>query len=166
MTRFGGNEFIDVSVPLVFGDRIFLLEPGDPALLSVLLEVDGDPAFEVFKNEPVENPLSDVSKTAAGVVTVSDRKTGRFLYKVRPGSETSIAFGRLDGGEVSAWISDRQLRVGGTTLQNNVFDGVMAGVIVRADGSVGIGAALPPGVAKLLRVTKEAPPEGGGGASS
>jgi hypothetical protein len=150
MARFGGNEFTSFSVPLVFGDRYFVLEPGEPPLLSVFVERDETPAFEVLRNQPVDNPHADVLKSPAGIVTVSDRETGRFLYKIRPGSETSVAFGKLQGGEVTARISDKALSVGGITLENNTFDGVMAGVVVRDDGGVGIGCALPAAVVALL----------------
>jgi hypothetical protein len=150
MARFGGNEFTRFSVPLVFRGRYFVLEPGQPPLLTVFVEHDGTPEFEVLRNQPVDNSHSDVSRSPAGIVTVSDRETGRFLYKIRPGSETSVAFGTLRGGEVSARISDRALSVGSITLENNTFDGVMAGVVVDGDGGVGIGCALPPAVAALL----------------
>ena len=151
MVRFGGNEFTHFSVPLVFCGRYFVLEPGEPPQLTVFVEQNGAPVFEVLRNEPVDNPRSDVSRTPAGIVTVSDRETGRFLYKIRPASDTSVAFGTLDGGEVQAKISDRALSVGGITLENNMFDGVMAGVVVRDDGGVGIGCALPAAVAALLK---------------
>jgi len=150
MTQFGGNEFTRFSVPLVFCGRYFVLEPGDPPQLTVFVDHDGTPVFEVLNNEPVENPQSDVSRSPAGIVTVSDRESGRFLYKVRPGSETSLVFGKLDGGEMLARISDRSLQIGGITLKNNTFDGVMAGAVVEHDGSVGIGCALPSQVAAFL----------------
>lgn len=150
MTRFGGNEFTSFSVPLVFSGRYFVLEPGDPALLSVFMEVEGEPVFEVLKNEPMDNPFSEASKSPAGIVTVSDQETGRFLYKVRPGSETSVAFGTLSGDELSVRISDRALLVGTNRLENNTFDGVMAGVVVREDGGMSIGAPLPQAVVRLL----------------
>jgi len=150
MTRFGGNEFTSFSVPLVFCGRYFVLEPGNPAYLSVFLEVDGVPVFEVLKNEPVQNSHSGVSKSAAGIVTVSDRTTGRFLYKVRPGYRTSIAFGTLHGGEVSAHITDTKLRVAGVTLKDGLFDGVRTGVTLREDGGLSICSTLPPIVATLL----------------
>jgi hypothetical protein len=150
MTRFGGNEFTSFSVPLVFAGRCFILEPGNPPLLTVLTEVNGRPVFEVLKNQPVKNPVSDVTATAAGIVTVADKKTSRFLYKIRPGSETSVAFGKLDGGEISAKITDKKLQIGGITLENNVFNGVMAGVVVDKNGGIGIGAPLPTPIVKLL----------------
>ena len=145
MVRFGGSEFIDCSVPLAFAGRYFILEPGTPdPLLSVVVEYRGKPVFEVLKNEPVENPLSKVSKTRPGVVTVVDRKSGRFLYKVRPGSETSVVFGTIKGEEISATVTDRQIRVGGITVENCVFNGVGAGIVVDESGGVGIGAPIPP----------------------
>lgn len=149
MVRFGGSEFINCSVPLAFAGRYFILELGTPdPMVSVLLEYHGQPVFEVLKNEPVENPLSTVSKTPPGIVTVVDRKTGRFLYKVRPGSETSVVFGTIRGKEISAVVTDRRIRVGGITVENCVFNGVGAGIVVDESGGVGIGAPIP---ASLLR---------------
>lgn len=151
MARFGGNEFTGFSVPLVFAKRYFILEPNDPPILSIFVEIEGKPIFEILKNEPVANPLSEVSVTPPGIITVSDKKTNRFLYKIRPGSETSVAFGKLDGGKISAKITDTKIQVGGITLENNIFDGVMAGVVVEENGGIGIGAPLPPLVVKLLK---------------
>lgn len=51
--------FTSFSVPLVFCGRYFVLEPTDPPSLSVFVEVDGQPIFEVLKNKPdhgQENP--------------------------------------------------------------------------------------------------------------
>ena len=143
MARFGGNEFVGFSVPLIFEGRHFILEPGDPPKITVVLEIDGEPVFEVLKNEPATNPITDVSKTPPGIITIGEKGTGKFLYKVRPGSESSVAFGKLDGGEISVKISDRTIQAGGITLENNTFVGNMAGVVIRADGSVGIGAPIP-----------------------
>jgi len=143
LARFGGNEFTGFSVPLVFEGRYFVLEPGSPSLVTVLVERTGQPVFEVLKNQPVENAVTTAATNPTGVVTVTDKASGKFLYKIRPGSETSVAFGKLDGGETSARISDRSIQVGGITLENNVFAGQMAGVVVQANGSVGIGAAIP-----------------------
>jgi hypothetical protein len=144
MVRFGGSEFVNCSVPLAFEGRYFILEPADPPLVSVVCEHNGKPIFEVMRNEPVDNPKSAVSKTTAGIVTVSDKQTGRFLYKIRPSSETSVVFGKIDGGEISATITDRVIRVGGITIENCIFNGVGAGIVVDANGGVGIGAPIPP----------------------
>ncbi len=149
MASFGGNEFTGFSVPLVFEGRYFVMEPGNPPQITVFLERNGSPVFEVLKNEPVANDVTEVTRTAAGIVTVSQRG-GPFLYKVRPDSESSIAFGTLRGGEITARITDRRIQVGSITLENNRFNGNMAGVVVRADGGVGIGAPIPQIVVQWL----------------
>jgi hypothetical protein len=153
MAKFGGNEFTGFSVPLVFIDRHFLLEPTDPPLMSVFVLVNGKPEFEVLKNKAVGTSVSDAITTPPGIVTVSDKATQRFLYKVRPASETSVTFGKLDGEEVTAQITDKKIQVGGIKIQNNTFSGVMAGVVVDATGGVGIGARLPQAVVDLLRAS-------------
>jgi hypothetical protein len=84
-------------------------------------------------------------------VTVSDATTGKFIYKIRPGSESSVAFGKLDGGEISARITDQSITVGGMTAQNNKFVGNMAGVVVDDKGGIGIGARIPDVVVKALK---------------
>lgn len=146
MARFGGNEFTSFSVPLVFDGRYFILEPGNPPLITVVSSQGGQPRFEVLKNQPVTDDVSEVTSTPPGIVTVSDRASGRFLYKVRPGSETSVIFGQLDGGELQVRITDRRIQIGGTVLENNTFSGTMAGVVVRPDGGMSIGAPIPPEV--------------------
>lgn len=147
MARFGGNEFTDFSVPLVFEGRYFIMEPGDPPQITVVIDRGGEPVFEVLKNAPRDNNFTEVSSTPAGIVTVVDKNTRKFLYKIRPGSETSVAFGKLDGGEISVRITDRNIRLGTNTVENNKFIGSMAGVVVYADGGMGIGAPIP---AKVL----------------
>ena len=47
MARFGGNEFVGFSVPLVFDGRYFIMEQNDPPQLTVVYEKDGDPNFKV-----------------------------------------------------------------------------------------------------------------------
>ena len=146
MARFGGNEFTGFSVPLIFMERYFIMEPGNPPLITVVRSHAGEPVFEVIKNKPVPSETFEVTRTPPGIVTVSDRKSGHFLYKVRPGSETSVVFGKLDGGEIEARITDRNIQVGGITIENNTFGAAMAGVIVHRDGSLRIGAAITPEV--------------------
>ncbi|MBN1859763.1 hypothetical protein JW848_11265 [Candidatus Bipolaricaulota bacterium] len=150
MTRFGGNEFIGFSVPLVFAGRYFLLEPGEPSTLSAFIEIGGRPIFEVLKNEPVSNLHSDTTKSATGIVTVADKATGRFLYKVRPGSETSIVFGALEAPHTTVLIRDGFIRAGGVTVGDCVFSGFQAGILVEEGGGIAIGATLPPAVLAIL----------------
>jgi hypothetical protein len=156
MVRFGGNEFTAFAVPLVFGGRYFIVEAGDPPLVSVVVEQGGRLGFEVVKNEPGEADGIEARKTPAGIVTVSE-PGGEFIYKVRPASETSVTFGRVrDEGELEARIGDartkivRHLPSGKTedvlTAERNMFHGPMAGIVVSEDGSIGMGAPIPPAI--------------------
>lgn len=126
------------------------MEPSNLPKITVVLEIKGQPVFEVLKNEPSNNPFTEVTKTLSGIITISERESGKFLYKIRPGSETSIAFGKIDGSEISAIISDKKIQIGGIIVQNNTFVGNVAGIVVRPDGSVGIGAHIPPQVLSWL----------------
>jgi len=144
MIKFGGSSFENCSVPLAFEGRYFILEPGEIPLVSVIIEHEGKPVFEVIRNEPADNPLSEVSKTPPGVITVSEKSSGKFLYKIRPDSDTSIVFGKIDGSEISALINDRRIKVGGIDIENCTFSGVGAGIVVDKNGSVGIGAPISP----------------------
>jgi hypothetical protein len=151
MTKFGGSTFINCSVPLAFKGRYFILESGDPPSFSVVLEHNGKPIFEIKKNVPSDNPITVASISGAGIITVSDKATGKFLYKFRPESETSIVFGKIDGGEISAKISDKRIQVGGVTLENCIFNGVGAGVVVDGNGGIGIGAPIPKSLLTLFK---------------
>lgn len=150
MARFGGNEFTHFSVPLVFSGRYFILEPGEPPELTVVINHEGNPVFEILRNQPYENPITHCTVNPTGIVTVAENDGGVFLYKVRPGNETSIAFGRIRNGEFEVRISDRSIQAGGTTLKNNIFNGEMAGVLIGDDGNVRIGATLPPEIIEWL----------------
>jgi hypothetical protein len=160
MVRFGGNEFTAVAVPLVFGGRYFIVEAGDPPFVSVVVEQGGALRFEVVKNEPGAAEGSGARKSPAGVVTVTTA-TGDFLYKVRPASETSVTFGRLrDEGELEVRITDARIKIvrhlpgdqteDVLTAERNMFGASMAGIVVSEDGSIGMGAPIPPTIRAAL----------------
>jgi hypothetical protein len=149
MTRFGRNELTTFSVPLAFEGRYFILEHGDPPRVSVVREHEGSPVFEVIRNEPGDAPMSEVTKTSAGMVAVSD-KAGKLLYKVRPQDETSVILEKADGSEVSVLITDQKIRVGVATIKNARFNGAMAGIVVWANGGVGLNASIPSAVLHWL----------------
>jgi len=151
--RFGGSEFINCSVPLAFEGRYFIVEPGTPEeLVSVVLDYNNNPIFEVLKNEPIDNPVTMVSKTPPGILTVTERQSGTFLYKIRPGSETSIVFGTIKGEEITVSVTDRQIKVGTNIIKNCVFNGVGAGVVIFKNGSMGIGAPIPESLRRWFAV--------------
>ena len=151
MAQFAGYEFTEFSVPLIFEGRYFILEPGNPPLITVVMEVEGEPVFEILKNQPSANDVTDTSSNPAGIVTVSDKVSGKFLYKVRPDSETSVIFAKSDGGECPAVITDREIRLGGFVIENNPFHGSMAGAVVDPEIGAGmLGAPIPPEVEQWL----------------
>ncbi len=157
MVRFGGNEFINCSIPLAFAGRYFILEyNGEDTMISVCFEFDGKLIYEVFKNEPKQNKFSTVSKTPPGIVTVVDKDTDQFLYKVRPASETSVVFGKVKGPEMTAKIDDRNIRLikegedeAFMTADNNLFVGTQVGILVSDEGIV-MGAPIPDNLCKFF----------------
>ncbi len=150
MPHFGSNEFTHFSIPLVFEGRYFILEPGDPALMSVLVDREGARHFEVLKNKAVDNEETEVTETPPGIITVSSKSTDQFIYKIRPGSETSVAFGTIDGKGISVKINDREIKVGNSTFSNNHFIGSMVGILIHLDGSMSVGAKISPVVLEWL----------------
>ncbi len=144
VARFGGYLFTDFSVPLVFDGRHFIVERGNLPLLTVVMEVNGRPLFDILKNMPSPNDAVDVSADSAGVITVSERPSGTYLYKVRPGFETSVVFRKEDGGKCRALITERDIQIGGLIVENRLFDGFLGGVIVDPQIGAGmLGAPLP-----------------------
>ncbi|MGI9316547.1 MAG: hypothetical protein ACR2QW_04365 [bacterium] len=151
MAKFGGYEFTGFSVPLVFEGRYFIMETGDPPLITVVMEVEGEPVFEILKNQLSSNDITDISIDPAGIVTVSDKTTGEFLYKVHPCFETCVIFRKKDGGECPAVITHREIRIGGMIIENNPFHDSMGGVVVDPEIGAGmLGAPIPPQVEQWL----------------
>jgi hypothetical protein len=142
MPRFGGESFKSFSVPLIFEERYFVREPGNPSLITVVLEVDGEPVFEILKNEPCTNELSIALSDRAGIMTVSEKVSGRFLYQVCSDAETIVTFEKPAGERFSVVISDTKIRAGGMIFNNHLFRGAMAGVLV--DPEIGVGMMDPP----------------------
>lgn len=154
-TVFGGNYFVGGTVvPLAMNDRYVFIEPSGTAqpLVTVVRDVGGTPVFEVLRNEPGEGEGFSASKSAVGIVAVSDASEG-FEYKVRPDSETSVVFGRLKGDKIEARITDDAISVGGVRLERNMFMGPQVGVRVDKAGGIAIGGSIPDSLQKLLPPT-------------
>jgi hypothetical protein len=145
-----GGSLFACPIPLVFEDRYFFVAAGSGEdLFTVFLLEDDNVIFEVCENRRCENPVSIVTRTAAGLVTVADRKTGDFVYKIRPGYRGSAVFGRIKGKETEMSISDRLIRAGGVMLDRSSIQADV-GITVRKDGSVGIAGPLPPEARRLF----------------
>ena len=152
MTKFVGNAFPDFSVPLAFKGRYFILEPGNPPSLSVVLEHNDKLIFEIKKNNPCDNPITKLLMTGIGTIAVLDKVTSGFLYKFRPENKTTVVLGKIDGGEISVKISDHEIQVSGIKLKNNRFKGLgIAGVLVDENGKISIGAPIPKSLLHFLQ---------------
>ncbi len=151
-------EFMNCSLPLVFAGRYFLFEPASPGpKISVMFESQAQPWFEILKNEPVKNDFSKISTSDSGVLTVEvkDHKKNHWLYEVHVGSEPSIitvVFKTKKGFSLSAEIGETHTKIGEKRIENCIFDGVRAGVMLYEDGSI---VARPPVALKLLRWFKQ-----------
>jgi hypothetical protein len=151
MISIGTNKFEKVAIPLAIEDRYFLIEEQNGNdLWTVFTFSDGQPVVEVLRNQPQQNALSTATTNPTGIVTVSDPKTGDFLYKLRPGSKNSSIFGKIKGQETEIRVTDREIRIGTNVFQNNTVIGSAIGIKVGKDGSIGMGAGLPPELRKLL----------------
>ncbi len=162
ITKVGSNIFTGFSIPLVVDNRHFILEPGDPPLISVAVLEGDDLLFEVFRNVPrSDNPDIDASATPVGITAVSDKETERFLYKIRPESETSIIFGRADK-ESTVVIKDRRIYVDGLEFRSNIIAGMVIGIKYDSStNSIGICGKIPKElIEKLFRHLTPYTPQG------
>lgn len=152
MVNIGSNKFENVAFPLAFENRYFMLESSAGAdVWTVFTIKNGKPIIEILKNNPQDNDLSKTEINPTGIITVSDSETGAFQYKLRPGSKNSSVFGRINGEETEIKITDREIRVGTNTFQNNLISGFAVGITVDSKGGIGMGAGLPPELQSLFR---------------
>ena len=151
MAQFGGYEFVSFSVPLVFEGRYFVMEAGNPPAFTVVQDVDGEPVFDILKNQPCANDSTNTAVDATGVITATDKATGRFLYSVRPDHETHLSFAKPDGGACPAVINDSEILIGGLIVENSRFHDPLAAVYVDPEIGAGmLGFPLPQSVALWL----------------
>ena len=144
MLKIGNNVFENCLIPLVIEDRYFVMENSNNPLISVFFLKDGKPIFEIKENTPVDNPFTLVSKTSAGIITVAAKESNRFIYKIRPASETSIVFGNIVGDNLSVKINDRQIIVNTNIFERNMISNLPVGLTVKLNGSISMGSQLPP----------------------
>ncbi len=151
MANIGSNQFKNVTFPLVFEDRYFMLEASpEKDVWTVLQLKDGDLIIEVLKNEPHQNPSTEVTTNPTGIITVSDKDSGKFLYKIRPGSKNTSIFGSINGAETEIKITDKEIRVGTNSFQNNMVIGSSVGIMVDKKGGMSMGGGLPKEFGELI----------------
>ncbi|GJL73824.1 MAG: hypothetical protein NMNS01_30230 [Nitrosomonas sp.] len=151
MANIGSNQFKNVTFPLVFQDHYFMLETShEKDVWTVLQLKDGHLIIEVLKNDPQQNPSTQVTTNPTGIITVSDKESGKFLYKIRPKSKNTSIFGSINGEETKIKITDTEIRVGTNSFQNNTVTGFSVGIMVNKDGGMAMGCGLPKEIQKLV----------------
>ncbi len=151
MINIGSNKFDKVAFPLVFENRYFMIEPTkENDVWTVITLQDGKPIIEILRNKPQENSISEVVTNSTGIITVSNPETGKFLYKLRPGSKNSSIFGTINGEEKEIKITDKEICVGTNIFQNNLVIGFAVGIMVNRNGGISMGGGLPPELQQIL----------------
>jgi len=134
--RMGGQVFVNVGIPLLWGDRAVLQD--ERRGLSIV-DLSGEKAFvEVVADEPA--PGVEFLLRLDGVVILRDG-IELYTYNQRDKSITSKSLGLPD-----VEIGDQTIRIGGLSLTGNLVSGSGVGVAVSKSG-IAIGAPLPPGLA-------------------
>ena len=109
--------------------------------LSVINLESGDAKLEILGDEPAEGiefvPVDD----GFGILD-----NGKLIYEYNPEEKklSSIELALPD-----CHISASQIRIGTNTFSNNIVSGFGVGIKVD-EGSIAIGAPLPPGLARLV----------------
>lgn len=120
--KMGNNDFINCAFPLVIVNKFFMIENmGGQHIFSVFNLIDGKIVFEIIKNEPVENPYITGEKNPTGVITISNKETESYLYKIRPDNKSSLVFGIIAGEEKEIKIKDRFIEYNTNTIAMNTF---------------------------------------------
>ena len=138
-----GGNILNCSVPLILMGHYFLIESYNPFKMTVIINFNGYPICEIRNNRPVSNAITEVSMTPPGIITVSERTTGKFLFKIRPDSETSIVFGKISGKEETITINDKMIKFGSNIIQNNTIANSGIGISIDQYGSFDLGGPLP-----------------------
>jgi hypothetical protein len=136
--RMGSQEFQNVEVPLLWGDRAILQD--GKGRLSVIDLSTAEARVEVLADEP--SPGASFRPQVDGFVLLQD---GRELYSYNP-KEKLLSSITLDLPDVQ--ISEDVTRIGTNHFSRNRISGYGVGIAVRSDG-IALGASLPPGLAKL-----------------
>ncbi len=135
----GTQRFIDVEVPLLWGDRAVIQDT--EGALSVIDLGQDTARLEVLADEPA--PGVEFRPEEDGFTVLS---SGQASYSYAPATKTLTS---ASPGLPDVQILPTETRVGSSVFSGNVFAGVGVGIRVTERG-MEIGAPLPPGLAKLV----------------
>lgn len=138
--RMGNQDFVDVTIPVLWGQRAVVQDRR--GALSVI-DLGGSTArLEILADKPA--PGAEFVPEDEGFVV---RQSGEDLYSYVPATKTLTP--------IALKLLPVQIQASGTLVGTNFFSGNVisgygVGIYVREGGGIGVGAPLPPGLAKLM----------------
>jgi hypothetical protein len=136
--RMGSQVFVNVQIPLLWGERAIVQDDRDRVSI---LDLSGEKArLEVLADEPA--PGVGFRPRVDGVVILQD---GVELYSYNPQEKTLSS---LSLGLPEVQLSSAGTRIGSNWFSGNVVAGYGVGLAVNKEG-ISLGAPLPPKLAKL-----------------
>jgi len=134
----GSQVFQNVQIPLLWGKRAVLQD--DKGRLSVISLEGSEPEIEILGDKPAPGIKYELVKDGFKIY-----KDGSDLYVFYP--DKKIISG-LSIKLPECEISNTGTRIGTSMFSGNMVMGAAVGIVVDERG-VGMGASLPPGLAKL-----------------
>jgi len=136
--RIGGQTFINVDVPVLWGQRAVIQDAQNR--VSVL-DLSGEkPRLEILSDEPA--PGVPFRPAFGGIIILRDDQE---LYRYNPEEKALYSIGLglpdLEFGELGT-------RIGSNWFEGNLIAGAGVGIAVEKNG-ISLGAPLPPGLARL-----------------
>ena len=137
--QISGNTMDGVTIPLLWGKKAILQHPDGK--LSIIDLSSSSARVEILKDEPAPKvtyrPIDDGYEFQNNGVSYSYYPNERRLVSNSSALPTCI-------------FNNQGLQIGGSFFQGNTIVGREVGIIVYEGGDVGIGAPLPPGLARLV----------------
>ncbi len=137
--RMGGQDFVNVEIPVLWGSRAVLQ---DPAGRVSVIDLGGEkPTLEVLGDKP-----------APGIAFVPTEEG----FQVMHGNDPVYTYDRSDRrlsassslGLPDCQIGSTEIRVGSNVFSGSTFVGSGVGIAISGEG-IAVGAPLPSTLAKL-----------------
>jgi len=135
----GGQVFVGIQIPLLWGTRAILQDKETRLSVIDLSEIEAK--IEILGDKPASG--IEYSFNIEGFTII---KNGYEIYKYNPTDKliTSIALNLPE-----CKISPKEIRIGSSIFSGNMIVGYGIGIFVSEHG-MGMGAPLPPNLAKLI----------------
>jgi hypothetical protein len=137
--KMGGQVFLNIEIPLLWGKRAVLQDSEDR--LSVIDLSGSQPIIEILGDEPA--PEMDYTPISEGGFQIW--RDGKPSYSYFAADKRLSS---LDSRLPDCEIKPSGIRVGGSVFSNNTIEGPGVGIVVSETG-IGMGARLPSNLAKL-----------------